>query len=209
MSSAAAQARNQQAAARAASSNSQPKSSIGPRLIGGVGAAVTLAAVATVVALSSPSTSTRPVSQVETAYSNPAPAVGAEVATTAAVSAVPAIAVAPPAPPPVQTYSPAPVPPQTQCSLIQRKFYVAGNGIIRIRDGDFVSTPVELGPYPQVVLMDLPRPANGFSAPETIVVEGRATTVVMTSDLPGFQKVINRLRGTSSFGVQWAPLKNC
>jgi hypothetical protein len=68
MSSAAAQARNQQAAARAASSNSQPKSLIGPKLIGGVGAAVTLAAVATVVALSNPSTSTRPLSQVETAY---------------------------------------------------------------------------------------------------------------------------------------------
>ena len=105
--------------------------------------------------------------------------------------------------------APAPVPPQAQCSLVQRKFYIAGNGVVRVRDGDFVSSAVVLGPYPQQVLMDLPRPANGFSPPETIVVEGRASTVVMTSDLPGFQKVINHLRGASSFGVQWAPLKNC
>jgi hypothetical protein len=206
MSSSAAEARTQSTSAKPASprSLSQGKSIVGPKLIAGIGAALTIAVVAAAVTLGEPSApSTAPTQAVQTAYASPAAPAPAEVATAAPVAAAPAMFVAPPA------AAPAPVPPQTQCSLVQRKFYIAGNGVVRVRDGDFVSSAVVLGPYPQEVLMDLPRPANGFSPPETIVVEGRASTVVMTSDLPGFQKVINHLRGASSFGVQWAPLKNC
>jgi hypothetical protein len=206
MSSAAVEARTQAASARTASPRSPAKSVIGPKLIAGIGVTLTIAAVAAVVTLSGePSApAAPPAATVETAYASPAAPPPAEVATAAPVAAAPAMFVTPPA------VAPAPVvQPQTQCGLVQRKFYIAGNGIIRVRDGGFVSAPVVLGPYPQEILMDLPRPASGFSAPETIVVEGRATTVVMTSDLPGFHMVINRLRGTSSFDVQWAPLKNC
>ena len=210
MSSSAAESKTQSASAKPASprslsqEKSQGKSIVGPKLIAGIGAALTIAVVAAAVTLNEPSAppaaSTAP---IQTAYAGPAAPAPAEPATAAAVAAAPAMLFVPPA------AAPAPVPPSTQCSLVQRKFYIAGNGIVRVRDGDFISSAVVLGPYPQQVLMDLPRPANGFSPPETIVVEGRASTVVMTSDLPGFQKIITHLRGASSFGVQWAPLKNC
>jgi hypothetical protein len=185
---------------------------LGPKLVAGLGACLMLAAVVAITtsdesassaAASSPSVPTAIVAQsVPTpaqAVANPAP----PVTTTSPLSAFAAIS---PPPPPV-----AQVPPQrpTQCDLAQRKFYVAGNGIVRIRAGEYVSAPVTLGPYAQTVAFPASRPAPGTETIQTIVVEGSASTVVMTSDLPGFRRVITGLRGESTFTAKWQSLGNC
>jgi hypothetical protein len=124
----------------------------------------------------------------------------------------PAFAVAPPIPaPPPPAYVPAPTPAQpVQCSSQPlRKFYVAGNGIIRIYASGYVSQVVTLGPYPQEVAFPIARPASGVPAPDTIVVEGRAGAVIMTTDVPGFRQVMSNLRGSSSFEIRWLPLRTC
>jgi hypothetical protein len=124
----------------------------------------------------------------------------------------PAFAAAPPIPaPPPPAYAPAVVPlPPTQCSSQPlRKFYVAGNGIIRIYASGYVSQVVTLGPYPQEVAFPIVRPASGVPAPDTVVVEGRAGTVIMTTDVPGFRQVLSNLRGSSSFEIRWLPLRTC
>jgi hypothetical protein len=133
---------------------------------------------------------------------NPAPA--APPAITAPVPAIAAIS-----PPPLQAPATFQIPPQRQCELAQRKLYVAGNGVVRISAGEYVSAPVTLGPYPQTVAFPAARPAPGTEAIQTILVEGSASTMVMTSDLPGFRRVFNGLRGSSSFTVKWQPLGNC
>jgi hypothetical protein len=148
------------------------------------------------IALQSVATTTTPMI-------NPAPP-------TPAIAAPPPVFAAISPPPPLQ----APVvqaPPQKQCDLSpsQRKFYVAGNGVIRIFAGEYVSQPVTLGPYPQTVAFPAARPAPGTEVVQTIVVEGNASTVVMTSDLPGFRRVLTGLRGTSSFNAKWQSLGNC
>jgi hypothetical protein len=188
------------------------KSMLGPKMVAGLGACVMLAAIVAITtsdensssaAASSPPAAAAIVAQdVPTppqAVANPVP----PAATTTPLSAFAAIS--PPSPPVAQ------VPPQRppQCDLAQRKFYVAGNGIVRIHAGEYVSAPVTLGPYPQTVAFPASRPAPGTEAPQTIVVEGSASTVVMTSDLPGFRRVITGLRGESSFTAKWQPLGNC
>ena len=88
-----------------------------------------------------------------------------------------------------------------QCSSQPlRKFYVAGNGIIRIYASGYVSQVVTLGPYPQEVAFPIARPASGVPAPDTILVEGRAGAVIMTTDVPGFRQVMAADRGRSGAG---------
>jgi hypothetical protein len=155
----------------------------------------------TTVALQGASTLAQPQPQPA---ANPAPVAPAAIATP--LSAFVAASPPPPQAPPI-----AQVPSQrpTQCELSQRRFYVAGTGIVRISAGDYVSEPVVLGPYPQTIAFPAARPAPGTVAVETIVVEGNAGTVVMTSDLPGFRRVLTGLHGSSSFTAKWASLSNC
>jgi hypothetical protein len=136
----------------------------------------------------------------------PAPPVAQPAPPTAPANIEPAVAL-PPLPP---AYAPAPPAAQPkQCGLPQRKFYVAGNGVVRIHAGNYVSETVALGPYPQVVAIPASRPTPGETAIDTIVVEGRANTVIMTTDLPSFRRVYTNLRGSTSFSVQWVPLREC
>ncbi len=85
---------------------------------------------------------------------------------------------------------------------------MAGNGTIRVHAGAYVSQAVTLGPYAQEVTFPAARPAAG-TVDEIIEVEGQARTVIMTSDLPGFRKIFNGLRGSSSFNARWQSLRNC
>jgi hypothetical protein len=157
------------------------------------------AAIAKPVALSSD-----PVSQ-PTAAVQPAPL-------PAPATTQPASAAAPPIPaPPPPAYVPAPAPLQpTQCSSQPlRKFYVAGSGTIRIYSSGYISQVVTLGPYPQEVAFPIARPASGPPVPDTVVVEGRAGTVIMTTDVRDFRQVISNLRGSQSFDLRWLPLRTC
>jgi hypothetical protein len=108
--------------------------------------------------------------------------------------------------PPVSAVAPAP--PPKQCDQPQRKFYVSGNGTVRIHDGTDVSAPVVLDVYPQEVIFPTARPAAGASE-ETITVEGNASAVVMTSDLPSFRRTFYHLKGAASFIAHWVSLRNC
>jgi hypothetical protein len=209
MSSQAAQQRSQPAPSRAFA---PARKKAGPKVAAVIGVSMTLAAVAASMSLGG-----SPVSNPQT-VSAAAPATQQIAASTMAppaaspdviVPAIPAFA----APSQPSLYPPSETltwqPPQKQCSLTQRKFYVAGNGTIRIHAGDYVSPAVVLNPYPQEVAFPVPRPQAGMVAIERIVVEGRASTVVMTSDLPEFRQVYRDLRGSTYFDAKWAPLRNC
>jgi|HubBroStandDraft_6_1064221.scaffolds.fasta_scaffold378818_1 hypothetical protein len=187
------------------------RSTLGPKLVAGLGACVMLAAVVAITtsdeSSSSAAASSPPAPIVAQNVSMPPQTVASPAPPAAIAAPLQAFVAAPPLPPPPV----AQVPPQrsTQCDLAQRKFYVAGNGIVRIHAGAYVSAPVTLGPYPQTVAFPASRPAPGTETIEAIVVEGSASTVVMTSDLPGFRKVITGLRGESSFNASWKSLGNC
>jgi hypothetical protein len=175
---------------------------------------VTLAAVVAITSLGGPPAPNQPSASPQTVASiNQAPPAPEAAPLRVMANTEPAFIAMPAAPaqPPLYAPSAAPLRPQTpaQCSLPLRKFYVAGNGTVRIHAGDYISPPVELGPYPQEVTFPVPRPEPGREAIDKILVEGRASTVVMTSDLPGFRMVFNGLRGSSSFNAKWAPLRNC
>ena len=177
-------------------------------MIGGIGAALTFIAVAAVLSGPQPLPGSKaPAAPVyATVTEAPSPA---NVATVPAFGgALQAALVAAPDQPSAPTYAP-PAPTQKQCRLPQRKFYVSGSGIIRVHDGIYVSAPVVLDSDPQEVTFPILRPEVGTSANETITVEGSASTVLMTTDYPGFRQVFRRLRGATTFIVHWVSLRNC
>jgi hypothetical protein len=192
------------------------RSGLSAKMIGGIGATLTLVTVAAVFSSQQPSPgSTAPAAPVYATVTPAPPPADIATAPVPVVSAPPAplvFAPDPPSPPvyaaPAPAYVPA-APAQKQCSLPQRKFYVSGNGTIRVHDGMYVSDPVVLDLTPQEVTFPLARPASGLSEDETITVEGSASTVLMTTDYPGFRQVFHRLRGATSFVVHWVSLRNC
>jgi hypothetical protein len=208
MSSQAAQQRSQPAPSRAFA---PARKKAGPKVAAVIGVSMTLAAVAASMSLGgSPASNPQTASAAAPATQQiAASTLAAPAASPVIVPAIPAFA----APSQPSLYPPSETltwqPPQKQCSLTQRKFYVAGNGIIRIYAGDYASPAVVLSPYPQEVAFPVPRPQTGMVAIERIVVEGRASTVVMTSDLPEFRQVYRDLRGSTYFDAKWAPLRNC
>ncbi len=182
-----------------------------------IGVSMTLAAAAASMSLGEQPASNPQVASAAPVTQQFAPS---NIAAQAAPSSITAIA--PPAFPPIPAfatpsqpplYAPAETqtwqPPQRECRLAQRKFYVAGNGTIRIYAGDYASRPVTLGPYPQEVALPAPRPGPGEVAVDRVYVEGQASAVVMTTDVPEFRQVYKNLRGSSYFDVKWLPLRNC
>src|SRR5271154_1278485 len=117
-----AEARGQSAPTRATPQRSEARSASLPKIIGGLGATLTLAAVAAVMMSNGPQPSTAPAASITPVYSTLAAPAFADVATIAApVSAPPAFVAAPAPPPSAPAYAAAPVPPQKQCNLPQRK----------------------------------------------------------------------------------------
>ena len=185
------------------------------KMVGGAGIVLAFAAAITAVVVMSSSSSppAAPIAQTVTALAEPileqaqppvpinAMPIGVPVIDMAHSASVPDSHSAP-------TSSPTSEPASRQCGLAQRKFYLAGIGTIRVRAGESVSPPIELDAYPKEVVFPLSRPQSG-PVEETVAVEGVARTVIMTSDLPGFRKTFNRLRGSSSFQAHWQPLRNC
>jgi hypothetical protein len=184
------------------------------QMVGGAGIALAFAAAITAVVVMSSSSSppAAPTAQTVTALAEPILEQAEPPVPNAVPIAVPVIDIARPVSAPhsfpTPTSSPTSEPASRQCGLAQRKFYLAGNGTIRVRAGENVSPPIELEAYPKEVVFPVSRPQSG-PVEETVVVEGTARTVIMTSDLPGFRKTFNRLRGSSSFQAHWQPLRNC
>jgi hypothetical protein len=177
---------------------------ISPKAIGGIGAALTVAAVAAVVMLTSQQPTAGPAASafVQAAAQSVADDPAAAPPARATGLFIPGPAAAP-------ATAPVPLADIRQCSLNPRKFYLSGNGIIRVRDGDYVSPPIVLDAYPQEIVMPLARPELGITPLETVAVEGKASVVVMKSDLASFRKVFQHLRGAARFDIQWVPLRNC
>jgi hypothetical protein len=79
-----------------------------------------------------------------------------------------------------------------------------GGGIIRLRQGDFLSPPITLTGTPQQIVFPKPRPELAPMA-ETIIVEGNATNLVLGAE--GDHFVVPSVNGTYSYTITWSPSK--
>lgn len=189
------------AAARSASQAQTRKSGsgIGAKLIGGLGAIVTVATVAAFMMSSSPQPANEVALQAATtsaAISSPAPVSVPAPVTTAAVT-----------PPPALAAAPAQAAPK-ECQLIKtRRFFVTGEGSVRVRADSYVSPSISLSNTPQLVELPMLRPSEG-EVKQHIVVEGKAPFVILTTDFDFTQGL--QVDGKSDFDIWWGtPLKNC
>jgi hypothetical protein len=98
-----------------------------------------------------------------------------------------------------------------QCQLIQRRLLIAtnhGGGTVRFRASGWLSPPFTLTKEPQVVVFPLLRPDTDPVA-ETIMIEGNATDLEISSEV-----VVNQVRafdvpGSYRYDVTWVPRKGC
>jgi hypothetical protein len=98
-----------------------------------------------------------------------------------------------------------------QCHMLQRKLLVSttsSGGTIRVREGNYLSPPVKLGPEAKAVVFPLPRPQT-TPVEEVLTIEGTASDVVITSDVTPLRRVFNDVVGVTAFNVIWKPMKNC
>ena len=172
-------------------------------LVAGLGAAFVAAGITFALMAGSstapPSTSAQPTAPVQTAMQvQPAQA---------------------PAPvqlaPPVQTSPPLQAPPATQAAPPQDKSctrsplveyaYVenGGSGVVRFREGDYVSPWITLSSQQQSIPFPTLRRDTYFK--ESIIIEGQATNIVLGADGDHFQ--VPRVDGTYSYTMEWAPMK--
>jgi hypothetical protein len=91
--------------------------------------------------------------------------------------------------------------------LLKRRFFVTGEGSVRLRVDGYVSAAITLSNSPQEVDLPILRPSTG-EIKQNIVVEGKAPFVILTTDYVDFQQGLT-VEGRSEFDIWWAPLKNC
>ena len=97
-----------------------------------------------------------------------------------------------------------------QCPMAPRRMLVStetGTGTVQLRAGSYVSAPITLSATPQPVTFPLPRP-DTTPVDETIMIEGTATNLVLTSDLTNFRRVFDNVIGVAPLQVSWAPRRN-
>jgi hypothetical protein len=98
-----------------------------------------------------------------------------------------------------------------QCQLIQRRLLVAtdhGGGTVRFRASGWLSPPFNLTKEPQVVVFPLLRPDTD-PVPETVMIEGNATDLVITSEVVVNSHTVVNVPGSYQYNVIWAPRKGC
>jgi hypothetical protein len=97
-----------------------------------------------------------------------------------------------------------------ECQMTQRKFYVAtqtGSGVVRLREGNYLSAPITLSAQPQAVVFPLPRP-DVTPVDEVITIEGNSSNVIITSDFNPKPRIFD-VAGVTAFPVTWVPVKKC
>ena len=141
----------------------KPGPRLGAKMIGGLGVIVTVATVAAFMMSSSPQPSTTMAPQAATTF--------AAVTAPAPVNVAAPVTMAMVTPPPAVTAAPAP-PAQKDCKLLHRRFYMTGQGTIRLRTAGYVSPPISLSDTPQLVDLPMLRPTQG-EAEQKFVFEGR------------------------------------
>jgi hypothetical protein len=151
-----------------------------------------------------------------TAPSSPSVETTAPVQTAMQVQPAPAQAPAPvQLAPPVQTAPPPQAPPIAQAPPPQDKSctrsplveyaYVenGGSGVVRFREGDYVSPWITLSSQQQSIPFPTLRRDTYFK--ESIIIEGQGTNLVLGADGDHFQ--VPRVDGTYSYTMEWAPMK--
>jgi hypothetical protein len=167
-------------------------------MIGGLGVVVTVATVAAFMMASSPQPSTTTAPQAATtlaAVSTPAPVNVAAPVTTATVTPPPAVAAAPA------------LAEQKDCKLLHRRFYMTGQGTIRLRTDGYISPAISLGDTPQMVELPMLRPTQG-EAEQKFVFDGKAPFLILTTDYVDFHQGLT-VNGSTDYDMTWVPLKNC
>jgi hypothetical protein len=160
----------------------KPGPRLGAKMIAGLGVVVTVATVAAFMMSSSPQPSTT---------------MAPQAATTLAASVTP---------PPALAAAPAP-PAQKDCKLLHRRFYMTGQGTIRLRTDGYISPPISLGDTPQLVDLPMLRPTQG-EAEQKFVFEGKAPFLILTTDYADFHQGLT-VNGSTDYDMTWVPLKNC
>ena len=97
-----------------------------------------------------------------------------------------------------------------ECQMTQRKLYVAtntGGGVVRLREGNFLSAPITLSAQPQPVVFPLARP-DVTPVEEVLTIEGNSGNVLITSDFNPKPRVFD-VTGVAAFPVTWVPVKKC
>jgi hypothetical protein len=130
----------------------------------------------------------------------------------AGVAAAVAFTVASPAAPAASAQAAMATTSEQQCDMAPRKLMVSTaaewSGVIRLREGSYLSQPIVLTSTPQSVVFPRPRPEIN-PEDEIITVEGNVSSVVISSELTSFRKELNNIDGAAPFTVRWAPRKPC
>lgn len=176
----------------------KPGPRLGAKMIGELGVIVTVATVAAFMMSSSPQPSTTMAPQAATTF--------AAVTAPAPVNVAAPVTMAMVTPPPAITAAPAP-PAQKDCKLLHRRFYMTGQGTIRLRTAGYVSPPISLSDTPQLVDLPMLRPTQG-EAEQKFVFEGKAPFLILTTDYADFHQGLT-VNGSTDYDMTWVPLKNC
>ena len=96
------------------------------------------------------------------------------------------------------------------CQQMARKLLVStttGSGMVRLREGSYLSPPIKLSAVPQSVVFPLPRP-DRVPVEEVLTIEGNANDVVITSEVTNLRRVFD-VQGVAAFNITWKPVKGC
>jgi hypothetical protein len=111
--------------------------------------------------------------------------------------------------------SPAAMPAQGsstgQCHSLPRTMLVStnsGSGVVRFREGNYLSPPITLTGKPQEVTFPLPRPEFG-SVDEMITIEGNATNLVIASPLTSEARSYPMVIGAMTLKKNWIAADSC
>jgi len=111
--------------------------------------------------------------------------------------------------------SPAAMPAQAsntgQCQVLPRTMLVStsnGSGVVRFREGNYLSPPITLTSKPQEVTFPLPRPEFG-SIDEMITIEGNATDLVIASPLTQEARNYPMVIGAMTLKKNWVAATTC
>lgn len=98
-----------------------------------------------------------------------------------------------------------------QCQSLSRTMLDStnnGSGVVRFREGNYLSPPITLTNKPQDVTFPLPRPEFG-SVDEMITIEGNATNLVIASPLTREASAYPMVIGFMTLQKNWVAANSC
>jgi hypothetical protein len=173
-------------------------------LVAGLGAAFVAAGITFAVLSSGPAAPPSP-SPAQTT----APAQTAMQVQAPPVQIAPPVQAAPPQTPPVQTAA-VPLAPQARSCPRRPLVEIAhvehgGSGVVRFREGDYVSPWITLSDEDQPIVFPAPRRDTIFR--DSIIIEGRATGLVLGADGDRFE--VPSFDGSYNYTMDWHAAQRC